>query len=411
MFVPLNAEKKSRHILSNYFLEILNKNLNIDPVDPDFVLLYFTLKSQFYSVFRRDKFLLKSFFTLISLEYKRYNTLRLLQFKHSYKYHADFKEFPDAIPEHYIRYLKRNLNFILQFAMMNVYDFFLMLFSGLGDMFPEGQYRSRRKVQKSNKNIGFLVNNTEVVYDNMVNDIKCTHSFNYFVYSLKIFALRKLYYSHESYKVKTLATNPFYSNFLEFITVFEHNTLQYSKSNMVDYVNYKPNELTVFDFDYNKMLKSKCSEFFNRAEYSNLKFLNTDFWFYLVNGRINLYSKFREYLLREVTEKIIKRRITKKHKKKYLKYIERLYLDMDTLYIGRFFFGLKKNKSYSFNINDVNENYINPNNLKLSYNENYKYNFNYDFKKDDYDRDLSMHPIKSRVLELFRVNLNLNTNI
>jgi hypothetical protein len=409
MFVPLNAEKKSRQILSDYFLEILKKNLNIDPVDPDFVLLYFTLKSQFYSRFRRDKFVLKSFFTLISLEYKRYNTLRLSQFKHSYKYHVDFKKLPDAIPEHYIRYLKRNLNFILDFAMTNVYNFFLKLFLGLTDMFPEGQYRSRRKIQKSNKNIGFLVNNTEVVYDNMINNIKCTHSFNYFVYSLKIFALRKLYYSSKSYKVKILSNNPFFSNFLEFITVFEHNTLQYSKSSMVDYVNYKPNELTVFDFDYNKMLNSRCSEFFNKIEYSNLKFLNTDFWFYLVNGRINLYSKFREYLMRELTEKTIKLRITKKHKKKYLKYIEKLYLDRGRISINRVLFSLKKNKSYSFNINEVNENYINPNNLKLNFNENYKYNFNFDLKKNDYDRDLSMHLIKSRVLELFRVNLNNNT--
>ena len=59
-----------------------------------------------------------------------------------------------------------------------------------------------------------------------------------------------------------MATNPFYSNFLEFITVFENNKLQFSKSNMVDYVNYKPTELTTFDLDYNNILNSKCADFF-----------------------------------------------------------------------------------------------------------------------------------------------------
>jgi hypothetical protein len=405
MFVNLNLEKKSRYILSNYFLSIINKNLNIDPVDPDFVLLYFTLKSQFYSKYRKDKYTLKSFFTLIALEYKRYNILRFLQFKHSYKYHANFKEEPDAIPEHYIRYLKRNLYFILDFSIISVYEFFMKLFLGLGDMFREGQYRSRRKVQKNNKNIGFLVNNNEIVYNNMIKNIKCTHSFNYFVYSLRIFALRKTYYSQESYNVKTFTTNSFYSNFLEFIILFENNTLHYSNSNMVDYVNYKPNELTVFDFDYNQMLKSKCSEFFNRIEYTNLKFFNTDFWFYLVNGRVNLYSKFRWYLMREVTEKTIKRRITKKHKKKYAAYLNKVY-SADIQYVDKPRLILKNDSVIFNNVTEIKENYINPNNFKLDFITNYKHQFS--LAKKDYDNDLSTHPIKAKVLELFRVNLNTN---
>ena len=406
MFVNLNLEKKSRNILYNYFLSIINKNLAIDPVDPDFILLYFTLKSQFYAKFRRDKFPLKAFFTLIALEYKRYNILRFLQFKHSYKDYEEFKENPDAIPATYTRFIKRYLNFILDLGMINVYDFFLKLFISLGDMYPEGQYRSRNKVQKNNKNIGFLVNNIETVYYNMINNDKCTHSFNYFVYSLKIFALRKTYYSKENFTAKTFTTNPFYSNFLEFITVFENNKLQFSKSNMVDYVNYKPTELTTFDLDYNNILNSKCADFFNRIEYTNLKFVNTDFWFSLVNSRLNLYSKFRDYLMQELTEKIIKRKITKKHKKKYEEYIDQLY-DSDIQFVFKPELILKDSKSqYPFNNNlNVNENYINPDNFKFGFLENYKHKFRLSDKDKDFDPDWSMHPTKARVLELFRVNL------
>jgi hypothetical protein len=393
MFVNLNYEKQTRSMLSNYFFTLINNNLTMDYMEYNFIDIYFTLKKQFFSKFNKDsakKFSLKDFFTLISLEYKRFNL-----FTYSYFW---FRKLP------YIFYIKRHLNFILDLAFTNVYEFFNKLFLSLGGIFSDGQYTSKRKVHKHNRSIGFIVKNNELVLNNINNNIKDVHAFNYFVHSLRTFS-----FNHNFRELNNFSSQEFYLSFLEFINEFENNKVQIkNNTNMVDYFNYKPNELTSFDYDFNNLLSLKCSELFSKLEYKNLNFCNMDFWYYIIKSRINLYSRFRSHHVQEVITRNIKTRITRRItnlRKKFVNNINNRHSEEIVLYKSKIDNSIDFKKRLNRLKNGITSS-TGTKNRVLIQNEIDFESREFIVEEDSFDLLASNHNCKVRVIELFRLNLS-----